>query len=147
MNLIQNDLLMFCRGDMPSVQLLFEKFQVFSHASSLEENVDKNSIYFVDVKDNVQQEIIELFCIQKGLLPFQYYLWAPKESLFSSVSLCLIDYWVELLLGPQSSYRNQVDYNWFGHRSLYCLRSWYNIVKLCVEAFSRQGVKRYRRRL
>ncbi|XP_060178666.1 uncharacterized protein LOC132608897 [Lycium barbarum] len=41
-----DDLLLFCKGELQSVQLLFQSFQRFSSSSGLVANIDKSSIYF-----------------------------------------------------------------------------------------------------
>lgn len=50
LNVIQlgfaDDLLLFSRGDVKSVQLLFNTFQQFSKAFGFRANPSKNSIYF-----------------------------------------------------------------------------------------------------
>lgn len=42
-----DDLLMFARGDDPSISFLFSAFNNFSIASGLEQNLMKNEVYLV----------------------------------------------------------------------------------------------------
>ncbi|KAK4739869.1 hypothetical protein R3W88_003566 [Solanum pinnatisectum] len=71
LNLIQlgfaDDLLLFCRGDAISIQMLFEQFQCFSKASGLIANLTKSSIYCGGVSTTVQDELVELLGFNKGL--------------------------------------------------------------------------------
>ncbi|XP_070045867.1 uncharacterized protein [Nicotiana tomentosiformis] len=67
-----DDLLLFCRGDVVSVQLLYQCFKEFSKASRLVANNDKSSIYFGGVANDIQWEIIETLGFMKGVLPIKY---------------------------------------------------------------------------
>lgn len=67
-----DDLLLFSRGDLVSDQRLFSKLQQFSSASGLQVNLQKSSIYFGEVKPDVQLQILELLGMEKGELPFRY---------------------------------------------------------------------------
>ncbi|OIT39896.1 hypothetical protein A4A49_55824 [Nicotiana attenuata] len=91
LNIIQlsfaDDLLLFCRGDVVSVQLLYDFFQQFSKASGLIANQEKNSIYFGGVTEDMQQNIIKCLGFSKGSLPFRY-LGVPLSSKRLSVAQC-----------------------------------------------------------
>nr|XP_016448596.1 PREDICTED: uncharacterized protein LOC107773693 [Nicotiana tabacum] len=63
-----DDLLLFCKGDTISVQLLYNCFLDFSRASGLEINKQKSSIFFGGVSQDVQKEILEFLGIQRGEL-------------------------------------------------------------------------------
>lgn len=67
-----DDLLLFCRGDITSITYLYDCFQKNSTTSRLIENISKISIYFVGVKEVVQQQIIHLLGFVKGELSFRY---------------------------------------------------------------------------
>lgn len=83
LNIIQlgfaDDLLLFCRGDVLSAQMVFECFQKFSLASGLMANQGKSSIYFGGVPANVPQKITQLLGFPTGTLPFRY-LGVPLSS-------------------------------------------------------------------
>ncbi|XP_070019827.1 secreted RxLR effector protein 78-like [Nicotiana sylvestris] len=53
-----DDLLLFCRGDTISVQLLYQCFQEFSKASGLVANTNKSSIFFGGVSESTEYEIL-----------------------------------------------------------------------------------------
>ncbi|XP_019248682.1 PREDICTED: uncharacterized protein LOC109227948 [Nicotiana attenuata] len=81
------DLLLFCRGDRMSVQLLYECFNSFSQASGLVANKNKSSIYFGGVPSAVQQEITQITGFNTSELPFRY-LGVPLSTKRLSVSQC-----------------------------------------------------------
>ncbi|XP_019252627.1 PREDICTED: uncharacterized protein LOC109231417 [Nicotiana attenuata] len=91
MNIVQlsfaDDLLLFCRGDAISVQLLFQYFQQLSKASGLVANADINSIFFGGVNDDQQQEILQALGFVKGTLPVRY-LGVPLSSKRLSLVQC-----------------------------------------------------------
>ncbi|XP_060182493.1 uncharacterized protein LOC132612187 [Lycium barbarum] len=76
MQLIQlgfaDDLLLFSRGDLGSVQLMYTIFQEFSSVSGLIANKDKSSIYFGGVPNEDQRRILYFLGIPKGELPIKY---------------------------------------------------------------------------
>lgn len=61
LNIIQvefaDDLLLFCRGDVTSILMLFKCFRLFSEASGLFANIWKSSVYFGVVPPNKQHDI------------------------------------------------------------------------------------------
>lgn len=91
MNVVQlsfaDDLLLFCRGDTISIQLLYSYFQVFSNASWLVANVDKKAIYFGGVQSDIQEEILQVLGFSKGTLPTRY-LGAPLSTKRVSIVQC-----------------------------------------------------------
>lgn len=54
-----DDLLLFARGDLLSVQALHGAFQQFSSAFGLKANLDKSCAYFDGVKKQVQDDILQ----------------------------------------------------------------------------------------
>lgn len=76
MNIIQlgfaDDLLLFCRGDVVSVQMLYECFESFSASSGLMANIDKSSIFFGGVGMEIQQKILSCLGFTKGESPIKY---------------------------------------------------------------------------
>ncbi|XP_019240565.1 PREDICTED: uncharacterized protein LOC109220557 [Nicotiana attenuata] len=90
LNIIQmgfaDDLLLFCRGDVVSTQLLYKQFQQFSMASGLIANQGKSAVYFGGVPEQIQQQIIRLgFSV--GTLPFRY-LGVPLGSKRLTIGQC-----------------------------------------------------------
>ncbi|XP_060170678.1 uncharacterized protein LOC132601614 [Lycium barbarum] len=67
-----DDLLMFCKAEVQSIQLMQEAFHKFSTASGLQANIDKSSIYFCGVKDTVKADILQNLGFSEGTLPFKY---------------------------------------------------------------------------
>lgn len=60
------------RGDLMSVQLLYECFNKFSTASGLVANQNKSCMYFGGVPMATQQEIIQMTGFTTCELPFRY---------------------------------------------------------------------------
>nr|XP_016510191.1 PREDICTED: uncharacterized protein LOC107827554 [Nicotiana tabacum] len=82
-----DDLLLFCRGDTFSVQLLYKCFLEFSRASGLEINKKKSSIFFCGVSQDIQKEILEFLGIPRGKLSVRY-LGVPLSSKRVSITQC-----------------------------------------------------------
>lgn len=74
-----DDLLLFSRGDLQSVKLMYECFLEFSRVSSLVTNQSKSNIYFGGVQEHIEQQIFQLTGFKKGSLPFKY-LGVPLSS-------------------------------------------------------------------
>ena len=87
-----DDLLLFSRGDLSSLQVLMEKFGNFSKASGLKMNPSKCELYFGGVTDNIKTEMLSSLGFKEGLLPFKY-LGVPLASRKLSTTQCqpLID--------------------------------------------------------
>lgn len=105
MNIVQlsfdDDLLLFCRGDTISVQLLYQCFQGFSQASGLVANADKSSIFFGGVRDDIEQEILQVLGFSKGSLPVRY-LGVPLST--KRLSLVQCQPLIEKMLGRIQSW-------------------------------------------
>lgn len=82
-----DDLLLFTRGDLASVRLLFDVFHLFFSASGLKSNQGKNSIYFGGVSLDIQQQILQDFGLVKGELSFKY-LGVPLSARKLTVLQC-----------------------------------------------------------
>ncbi|XP_059281003.1 uncharacterized protein LOC132034635 [Lycium ferocissimum] len=89
-----NDLLLFAKGDKLSIQLLYDKFLVFSQASGLKANMAKSSVYFGGVARNEQENIIQLGRVQ----------------LVKTVIFGLPSYWAQLFLLPAKVLKTIEDY-------------------------------------
>lgn len=91
LNIVQlnfaDDLLLFCRGDFISTQMLYDCFHQFSASSGLIANQGKSSIYFGGVPVQVQQQILSSLGFSMGSLPFRY-LGVPLSAKRLSVNQC-----------------------------------------------------------
>nr|XP_016476659.1 PREDICTED: uncharacterized protein LOC107798203 [Nicotiana tabacum] len=91
-NLVQlgfaDDLLLFCRGDVQSVQILYQLFQKFSAALGLVANLNKSCINFGGVNQSTQQQIKEILGYKKGEFPFRY-LGVPMSTKRLSAIQCV----------------------------------------------------------
>ncbi|XP_074290425.1 uncharacterized protein LOC141617144 [Silene latifolia] len=67
-----DDLIMFCRGDLPSVVLLLRAFKTFSKASGLSMNQGKSNIYRNGVDNSTMARLIRRSGMQRGTVPFRY---------------------------------------------------------------------------
>lgn len=67
-----NDLLLFCQGRLPSVQILMNEFREFSAASGLLANETKSCVYFSGVNGGLQQQILQLIGFVQGVFPMKY---------------------------------------------------------------------------
>ncbi|KAH0705803.1 hypothetical protein KY289_010879 [Solanum tuberosum] len=76
LNIVQigfaDDLLLFCRGDPISVQMLYDYFLQFSKASGILSNQEKSSIYFGGVCPEDKAKFLEKLGFSHGELPFKY---------------------------------------------------------------------------
>ncbi|XP_056691739.1 uncharacterized protein [Spinacia oleracea] len=70
--LVNDDLLMFARDDIPSVSAIFQAFTKFSKASGLEANLHKSDVYVAGVSDSAASQIVDTLGIAKGSFPFKY---------------------------------------------------------------------------
>ncbi|XP_075103105.1 uncharacterized protein LOC142177849 [Nicotiana tabacum] len=103
LNIVQlsfaDDLLLYCRGDPISVQLLFQCFQQFSKTSGLEANADKRRIQLIkSVIFSIQVYWSQLFVLPKKLIQLveivcRTFLWiggveVSRKALLSWDNLC-----------------------------------------------------------
>ncbi|XP_074299049.1 uncharacterized protein LOC141630069 [Silene latifolia] len=97
---IEDDLLLFCKGDNNSVKVLMRGFLSFSEASSLCFNRIKSDIYMNGVNQMVRDQILQLSGFQQGSFPFRY-LGIPisYKRLSSADSNVLVDKIVKKIRG------------------------------------------------
>ncbi|KAK4371303.1 hypothetical protein RND71_010778 [Anisodus tanguticus] len=67
-----DDLLLFARGDLPSVSALHQCCMQFSEASGLQENMTKSSVYCGGMSQMETETIIQHLGFVKGDLPSNY---------------------------------------------------------------------------
>ncbi|XP_020245111.1 uncharacterized protein LOC109823237 [Asparagus officinalis] len=67
-----DDLLLFAKGDLYSIQKLYQCVKDFSDTAGLKANLDKCSIYFGGVDDSSKTEIKNFLGFSEGVIPFKY---------------------------------------------------------------------------
>lgn len=82
-----DNFLLFTRGDGKSVQQVMAVLDKFAAASGLKANQLKSCIYFGGVHNEIKQEILQLFGMVEGQLPFRY-LGVPLSSQRLTVMQC-----------------------------------------------------------
>ncbi|XP_074290342.1 uncharacterized protein LOC141617073 [Silene latifolia] len=82
-----DDLLLFCHGNLTSVDILLNSFEVFSKASGLKMNVGKSNVYMNGVDSTLQAELIARTGMQLAKLPFRIFL-LPKRVLKQINDIC-----------------------------------------------------------
>ena len=65
-----NDLMLFCKGDLYSVKLLYQRIQAFFAASSLQANTYRSTIYTSGVDSVTKAAIQDLTHFSFGTFPF-----------------------------------------------------------------------------
>ncbi|KAH0751734.1 hypothetical protein KY285_004882 [Solanum tuberosum] len=83
-----NDLLMFCKVDIDSIQLMQDAFQRFFVVSGLQANTEKSSIYVTGVKPDLKQNILATLGYVEGEMPFKY-IGVPISSKKLTVAQCM----------------------------------------------------------
>ncbi|XP_074303203.1 uncharacterized protein LOC141637629 [Silene latifolia] len=84
-----DDLLLFCHGNLASVDILLNSFDVFSKASGLKMNVGKSNVFLNGVDPAVQAMLIARTGMQLARLPFKY-LGVPIATKKLSVLDCAV---------------------------------------------------------
>ncbi|XP_074267250.1 uncharacterized protein LOC141590572 [Silene latifolia] len=74
-----DDLMIFTRGDVPSVNAVLNTLNDFSKWSGLSANTDKTDIYFGGVPDAIKHQILMHTGFSEGTFPFRY-LGIPLHS-------------------------------------------------------------------
>lgn len=82
-----DDLMLFCKGDLHSMQVLYQCIQAFSAASGLQANTSKSAIYTTRVDRPTKVAIQELTQFAFGSFPFCY-LGVPLSSKKLSIEEC-----------------------------------------------------------
>ncbi|XP_074270876.1 uncharacterized protein LOC141594786 [Silene latifolia] len=67
-----DDLMIFVRGDLPSVQQAVDTLKVFSEWSGLKANMEKTEAYLGGMDQNLRSLILSTVGIQEGEFPFRY---------------------------------------------------------------------------
>ncbi|KAK9671971.1 hypothetical protein RND81_12G067100 [Saponaria officinalis] len=74
-----DDLLLFTRGDIPSVGAVVRCLQSFASVSGLHANLEKTQIYFGGVATDIKRQLLQSTGFSEGALPFKY-LGLPLSS-------------------------------------------------------------------
>ena len=67
-----DDIFLFCKGDLDSVDLLTSGFNLFSSISGLQPNPSKSCCFFANVHADVQSQILSRTGFQLGSFPIKY---------------------------------------------------------------------------
>lgn len=82
-----DDLLLFSRGDLASVQMMMQVLDHFGEVSGLKANQMKSCLYFGGVEDAEKRNILAATGMMEGSLPFRY-LGVPLSAQKLSVRQC-----------------------------------------------------------
>lgn len=66
-----DDLVVFCKGDVSSVQRVMEALRHFSSVTRLVANEEKSNIFLVAIADGVQPETLDITGLSMGSLPIR----------------------------------------------------------------------------
>ncbi|XP_062093733.1 uncharacterized protein LOC133799749 [Humulus lupulus] len=67
-----DDLILFCKGNFRSVQILFDRFLNFFHCFGLAANLSKSQIFFGGVAAEVKNDILKFVALGEGNFPMKY---------------------------------------------------------------------------
>ncbi|XP_074291593.1 uncharacterized protein LOC141618396 [Silene latifolia] len=67
-----DDLMLFVRGDVPSVRAITSSLDFFAKMSGLVGNPDKTNIYMGGIRENIKREILNATGSTEGDFPFRY---------------------------------------------------------------------------
>ncbi|XP_062080841.1 uncharacterized protein LOC133785636 [Humulus lupulus] len=67
-----DDLVLFCKGNVRSVQILQDGFSQFSGASGLSMNLAKSHVYFGGLTVETKKDILDCLNIEEGSFPLKY---------------------------------------------------------------------------
>ncbi|XP_074293243.1 uncharacterized protein LOC141620213 [Silene latifolia] len=133
-----DDLMIFTRGDVPSVTAVLNTLNDFSKWSGLSANTDKTDIYFGGVPDTITHQIsciLVFLRIQTHLHHWttNFFSYAGRAQLLNSVIFGLTNFWCATALLPKNVVKliNKLCKNFFwnqedGHRKL-VFKSWSDI--------------------
>uniref|UniRef100_A0A803Q8U7 Reverse transcriptase domain-containing protein n=1 Tax=Cannabis sativa TaxID=3483 RepID=A0A803Q8U7_CANSA len=66
-----DDLMIFCKGDLGSIQIIKQILDEFSATSGLSININKSHLYFGGVKDEEKQKMVKELSLQEGEFPLK----------------------------------------------------------------------------
>ena len=68
-----DDLFLFCKGNVESINCLMNAFKEFSDATGLSANMHKSNVYFGGVSENTGRDILAITSFQYGSFPMKYF--------------------------------------------------------------------------
>ncbi|XP_074283597.1 uncharacterized protein LOC141608138 [Silene latifolia] len=87
-----DDLILFCKGDRASIELMVNAFNFFSKASGLQLNKGKSNFYFNGVDEGLVQEVERATGMCRGSVPFRYLgVNVSPKRLYIMDCNCLVD--------------------------------------------------------
>ncbi|GKB01816.1 hypothetical protein Tco_0829860 [Tanacetum coccineum] len=75
-----DDLLVFCHGDGAYVEVFEKRLDDFGSCFGLLPNVNKSSVFFGNISDEDQRNILEILPFVKVKLPMKYLGMAPRRN-------------------------------------------------------------------
>ncbi|XP_074296667.1 uncharacterized protein LOC141627085 [Silene latifolia] len=69
---LNDDLLLFCKGDVQSIMTILRTFSTFSKSSGLNMSKGKSNAYFNGVNEDLRKDILQVSGLVQGNLPFRY---------------------------------------------------------------------------
>ncbi|XP_062079234.1 uncharacterized protein LOC133783600 [Humulus lupulus] len=130
-----DDLVIFCKANSSSAQVVKQVFEDFCNSTGLKANINKYQVFFGGVSTTVKDQLLQIFQLEEGTFPLKYlgipmrptkwkmadcgeilkkiklrlHTWASRHlsyvgrtQLITSVLLGLRNYWMNILLLPQS---------------------------------------------
>uniref|UniRef100_A0A803Q6Q9 Reverse transcriptase domain-containing protein n=1 Tax=Cannabis sativa TaxID=3483 RepID=A0A803Q6Q9_CANSA len=67
-----DDLMIFCKGEFGSIQIIKQILDEFSATSGLTININKSHLYFGGVKEEEKQKMVKELSLQEGEFPLKY---------------------------------------------------------------------------
>lgn len=67
-----DDMLIFCKGEYPSVLLMLKGVKLFADTTGLIANPNKSAIYGCGIEDSELQRIVDYYGYKLGKLPIKY---------------------------------------------------------------------------
>ncbi|XP_074267197.1 uncharacterized protein LOC141590507 [Silene latifolia] len=87
-----DDLILFCKGERASIELMLKAYQLFSKASGLIMNASKSNFYCNGMDEGLVQELEVTTGMKKGQVPFKYLGVSVSPTRLSVLDCdCLVD--------------------------------------------------------
>ncbi|XP_074277108.1 uncharacterized protein LOC141600759 [Silene latifolia] len=96
----RDDLILFCKGESISIDLILNAFDCFSKASGLTMNNGKSNFYCNGMSNSLIAEVQNRTCMQQGTVPFKYLGVGVSSKKLSVLEChCLVDKIVDKIRG------------------------------------------------
>ncbi|KAK4397985.1 hypothetical protein Sango_1274000 [Sesamum angolense] len=86
--LFADDLMLFHRGDLPSIHILIECHQEFRDVSGLAVNTTKSNIFTAGIQDDILDEVLAMTEFARGHMPVRAFLWNFKRAQVAWEEIC-----------------------------------------------------------